>query len=135
MRFSRWSVLLSLILAAAACKDAPATAPAGALLGRFGGPGSALVGTASYVHFETVCGTYRFPQVLVPDASGLFALGPILVTLGAGQRGAVALRGTVAGGRLDVEFRVLTGAAGTGSTRFVLTQDTSADYSGVACAA
>ena len=135
MRFSRWSVLLSLLLAAAACNDAPTTAPAGALLGRFSGPGAALMGTASYVDFESVCGTYRFPQVLVPDASGLFALGPILVTLGARQRGAVALRGTVAGGRLDVEFQVLTGAAETGSARFVLTQDKSADYSGVARAA
>ena len=134
MRVRRWSVALSFLIAVA-CTDSPTAAPAGALLGHFGGTGAALVGTASEVQFSIVCGTYRFPEALVPDAKGSFALGPILVPIGAGIQGAITLRGTVVNGRLDVEYRVLTRAAATGSAHFVLTQNQPADYANQGCAA
>ena len=135
MLVRRWSVALS-ILTAAACSASPPTAPAGAVLARFGGAGAALVGTTREVQFSTVCGTYRFPQALVPDANtGKFALGPILVPGGGSAQSALVLRGTVASGRLDLEVRYLTPAGEAGGTRFTLAQDQSPDYSNVACAA
>ena len=135
MRLRRWSVLLSVVVVAA-CSDSPPTAPAGAVIGRFGGVGAELVGTAREVQFSNVCGTYRFPQALVPDANtGRFALGPILVPTGAGNQSAIVLRGTIASGRLDLEFRFLTPTSEGGSTRFTLAQNQSAHYGNDACAA
>lgn len=134
MRFRRLSLVLA-ALVAAACSDSPPTAPAGAVIGRFGGTGVALVGTARDVQFSTVCGAIRFPKALVPDPSnGSFALGPILAPGRAGVQGAVVLRGTVAGGRLDLEYRFLMPSGEGGGTRFTLTQDQAPDYSTIACA-
>lgn len=134
MRLRRLSLAISLFLSTA-CADAPTTPVPGALIGRFGGPGASLIGTPSHVQFETVCGSYRFPQALVPDANSAFALGPILVPLGGPQRGALALRGRIVGNRLEVESRVLTAGAETGLARFTLTEGQPADYANVACAA
>jgi hypothetical protein len=94
------------------------------------------VGSAREVQFSTVCGTYRFPQALVPDANtGRFALEPIIVLTGAGVKGAIVLRGTVASGQLDLEVRFLTPSSEGGGTRFTLAQNQLADYSNFACAA
>ena len=135
MRVRRFSVLLS-ALVTAACSNSPPTAPAGAVVGRFGGTGAALVSTAREVQFSTVCGAYRFPQALVPDPNtGRFALGPILVAIRPGMQSAIVLRGTVGTGRIDLEYRVLTPSGEAGGRLFTLTQDQAADYTTVACAA
>jgi hypothetical protein len=136
MRVRRVSLLISLLAAAAACGDSPPTAPSGAVVGRFGGTGAELVSTKREVQFSTVCGSIRFPQALVPDPNnGSFALGPILVPSRAGTQGAIVLRGTVANGRLLLEYRVLMPSGEAGGTRFELSQDQAPDYTTVACLA
>jgi hypothetical protein len=134
MPVRRWSAALSLAVAAA-CSDSPPTAPAGAVIGRFGGAGAELVGTTREVQFTTACGTYRFPQALVPDANnGTFALGPIVVPVGSGVQAAIVLRGTVASGRLDLESRFLTPSSEGLGARFTLTRNQSPDFANLACA-
>ncbi len=135
----RHALLTAFVIAAslAACADQePPTAPPGAILGRFGGSGAAVVATATETRLEWICGVVRFPNPIVPDLLGYFGVGPILLRDRSGRSYAMSLSGSVSGVNgdvLEVRQRALRSAGEPWSLRYTLTRDQPTNYNNWVC--
>ena len=125
-------VISSLILGAACARDA--VAPPSAVLGRFGGRGTALVASADRVRVEFVCSFAVFEQPILPGADGRFALAPVLVPARDGTA-ALAIKGVISAGQIAFDAVALSSSGDVTTSHFVVQLDKPADYSGMACLA
>lgn len=135
MRTHRWRglcTLLPILIGAIACHDDEATAPPGAIVGRWGGVNAELVAGARSVTVQFGCGPLTSTGALIPDAAGhFFHVFPMREI---SSSAVYTVDGTVQG---DVMiFRIVSRpSTGARETEFVVRRNIAGDFRTTACAA
>lgn len=135
MRTNRWRglrTMLPILIGAIACHDDEATAPPGAIVGRWGGVNAELVAGARSVTVQFGCGPLTSTGALIPDAAGHF-----FTTFPMREIHSSALyivEGTVQGDM--IRFRIVSHPmTGVRETEFAVRRNAPADFRTTACAA
>lgn len=106
------------------------TAPAGALVGRFGGLAAEISLSASVVDVRLGCGLYRGVGPITPDAEGRFEVA--LVPRPGNPMRSATLRGTTDRATIDAEITIVH-AEGQGTSRFSVRKGVAPEYSFLSC--
>ena len=119
-----------------ACADSPTAIPPDVVVGRFGGADLLVTAGPKGVRFFLPCAVVTVPAPLKPDASGAFALPPVVFRAGPASNSdrAVAVHGELHGDVLSVDVVMLLPAGTTDSEHFLVERDKPRNVT-VACAA
>ena len=100
------AIVLAISIAVAISCDQTPTAPAGAVIGEWGGQGALLIARAASVRVQLSCGFGVAREPLVPDAAGRFVVS---IALPYGESTAAStLRGTVDDSAIMFEVITIT---------------------------
>jgi len=135
MRLSRSNAVVAAVLLASllACGDG-LTAPAGAVLGTFGGPLLGVKADRRFVLIQLPCAAAIVEANITPDADGRFLLPEAQILGDRARSVTVELTGQVSGDRMEAVIRTRSPYA-TNVATYTIARAQPADFSRVNCAA